>query len=292
MNAKTLVAVSVLVFGLTGCSKKTIENIYPGRMDMTIAGDFDRIDASLGGDLTFRQAEGQAKATMRVPGWLTGEVEMKVTNGTLTVRPLHDNVRNEFGGGEGLVLEVVAPTLAEVSLAGAWNMTVDGKLDVDKLAFDVSGASSVAGNGVVCTQFEAGLSGTSVPRMGSVDTGKMSVEASGRCVMEVGKVAAKTLSIDMSGASAADVQNVNVADVDIDASGSTAVTIAGTAKTASYDASGASKISAGGCVAASVEADASGASRVVCNAGDVLKTSKGMASSVECKGNPRVVSEE
>jgi hypothetical protein len=103
--------------------------------------DYNAIDFSGMGDITYSQTPGKPSLTIYGPSNYLEHITVKVENGTLIIG-MDDNKSVRLSHGEKIKITTSSTTLTNVLLKGVGNITI-GKLQVDKLDVNNKGVGDI-----------------------------------------------------------------------------------------------------------------------------------------------------
>ena len=197
-------------------------------------GDFDRIEISNAYKLIIKQdTAGTSKLTVNADDNLMKYIKTDVSGGKLHIYN-HKNIRSR----EGLTVTVTVKNLKQINASGAVTVESDGKLTVQDLKFDISGATKVN------MQLDAANVFTDISGVGKMTlSGQASshhVQSSGMCKLDAYDFVVGDYDIETSGVGRCDINVLN--KLNVHTSGAATIRYKGNPKEVNDDKSGASSV--------------------------------------------------
>lgn len=184
-------------------------------------GEFERLEVHNALRVNWVVGPATGSATLIGESNLLEWVEVREVGRKLVVE-VRDNAWLQMK--EPITLEVSAPSLERISLWGASQLVVDGKVVAEQLSLDLSGASKAELPEADAGRIVAELSGASRLRIGGVSD-ELALRGSGASRIDAEQFVTNVLDVELSGASSARVAVVEQATGDL--SGASSLVIEG-----------------------------------------------------------------
>lgn len=141
-----------------------------------------------------------------------------------------------------IVVNIKAPAVRAVNVAGASDFIVNGSYSVGELAVNASGAADVRFHDVNASRIAVSAVGDADVKFGNVMAEQVALNASGTGEVKVKLYQGNELAANATGASEIKIDNVAITSLAVNTSGTAEVEIAGRASQIALNASGHSEI--------------------------------------------------
>lgn len=166
-----------------------------------------------------------------------------------------------------LDINVSAPTLEGVNIAGSGEIYLDNGLETGQLAATIAGSGDIAGRDIRCGQLTAKISGSGDLDLTNITCSEANASVTGSGDLKLGNLQASTVEASVTG--------------------SGDLTVTGKAGEASYKVTGSGDLHASDLVTNRVKASVTGSGEIRCHATDYLKANTTGSGSIGYKGRPK-----
>lgn len=229
-----LMALACLLFSFISCSagEKT--------QKVNINDRFDAINVSSTVKVVYTVAP-KTEVKIKADETIIDKVKIGVVkNGKSSVLNVATENLDNFNGE--IVVNVKAPAVHIVNVAGAANFSVNGPCAVSELAVNASGTADVRFHDVNASRIAVSVAGAADVKFGNVMAEQVALNASGTGEVKVKLYQGNELAVNAAGAAEIDIDNVAITSLAVNTSGTAEVEIAGRASQIALNASGHSEI--------------------------------------------------
>lgn len=198
---KTLLAILIVSFSLTGCEQYEDDGALQYQEENFTISDFERLEIS---DAFVIRVEQGNYFSVQVRGDRRNidDLEVRKSGNTLVVR-YNDYENRQYE----TYIDIVMPTLVAATLSGATQSVITGFEEVENFSLSLSGAS-VAQADLIAANLTIVLSGASVADLRGASS-TLTAEVSGASTLKAFSFPVQTAEVNVSGASVGKVTVAN-----------------------------------------------------------------------------------
>lgn len=278
---RVLLALAIMAIGtLSATAQNTLTKVYNfGEITSIKAGSIYDIEVTKGNS---------GKITINYDEVFQDKLIVKYVNGKLYLSVDTDKMTSKERRKSVYAMKVYLqmPSIEEIDLSGASELTAKGSFKTKELEIDLSGASHVKGLEISGEELSIDCSGATSLGM-SGDFTNVDIETSGASNVKWNGNS-NTLEIEASGATGVTIAG-NHKHADLETSGASNIKLTGTADYINGVCTGASSIKAQEYTAGNGKIELSGASNAKIKCTGELKVMVSRASSLTHYGNPKII---
>lgn len=187
--------------------------------------DFNEIEASQAIKVIYVQGKNTGIAEISTTPSAEKFLKVEVKDKTLKVYYYNDSKKDVKIQGPSII-KVSSPTLNEVDLSSAANVTVDGDLKLNgNFEIDLSSASSFNAGNITCQKFDVDLSSAASAKISNLN-GNLDVDLSSASSVEINKVKGN-VDLETSSSASISIDTVVASYISAEASSAGSVNISG-----------------------------------------------------------------
>ncbi len=223
--------------------------------------DFNEIEASQAIKVIYVQGKNTGIADISTTPSAEKYLKVEVKDKTLKAYYFNDGKKDVKIQGPSII-KVSSPTLNEVDLSSAANVTVEGDLKLKgNFELDLSSASSFNAGNITCQNFDADLSSAASAKIsnliGNLDAdlssassiefkrvkGNVDLETSSSASINIDSLVASSISAEASSAGSVNISGISGGNIDASASSGGKINLSGKANSIKQDSSSGGSVS-------------------------------------------------